>query len=82
MNQIIAERLKALGCHRIAEAIHRAQAIVNRHPVRTAPGKIVGGLVVTEAPSLSFVSRLARFSSGILYDEASENVHSSLEEHV
>jgi hypothetical protein len=49
MNRIIAARLRGLGCERIADAMMKAATRVSKTPLPTAPGRIVGGIVITEA---------------------------------
>jgi RHS repeat-associated protein len=49
MNRIIAERLRGLGCEKMADAMHRAATRVNNAPGGTAPGRIANGIIITEA---------------------------------
>jgi RHS repeat-associated protein len=49
MNRILQVRLHDLGCKNMAARLGNLQARVNNAPVRTAPGRIVGGIIITEA---------------------------------
>ena len=49
MNRILQVRLHDMGCTRTAARLGNLQARVNQAPVRTAAGRIVGGILITES---------------------------------
>ena len=63
MNRILQVRLHDLGCKKTASRIGNLQARVNRAPLRTAPGRIVGGMVITEATFSITCSTVCMISS-------------------
>jgi len=63
MNRILQVRLHDMGCTKMAARLGNLQARVNTAPVRTAPGRIVGGIIMTESAFSITCSTVCMFAN-------------------